>query len=958
MDRAQLPARPDSLPAGVGGVARPSRRACEGGARSGWPSLLAIAALLSGVAPEARQAPPVAPTVEDADYAAFVKQATTRPEFLSPLVDHLPKRAGVPTPKDVLGYHIGTEKKLTYWADQQKWYRALEKALPGRVRTSVIGRTEEGREIMVVFVTSEANLKNLEQNRQNMRRIADPRGLRDAELQRLAATTRPHYHISAGLHSGETNTSEMLMELAYRLAVSEEPSIRQIRDHVIVSMIPTTDIDGRDRYVDWYYAYKIDEAYDGGENYGGPPYWGKYVFHDNNRDINYGVDTLRTYLRWYLEWVPPIWHDLHEAQTLLYTYSAQPPHNANWDPLLYNDLMFFANYEVSRMTGYGMPGVWHFGFMDAWSPGYLAIAAQNHNGMLRMYEIFNQGGANTKKARFQGPVTQRQWYRPNPVPAGEVDWSIRNSINYSETGVLTALELTSKVPAMVVENYLKKARNAIQAGATKPPHAFVIPAGQGDPTKVDRVANLLRVQAIEVHRATAEIKVKEGTFPAGSYIVKLNQPYGPLAKTLLERQTYPDPQLQTYDDSAWTMGLANDVEVRTIEDKSILDAPATLLTEDVKTVGTIAGVSGAAGALIAVKHNGALGLITFRYRLRDVAVRAAKAPFKVGDEEYPAGSFLVPASDRARRAIESLGLQAASLPQAPQVETVEVDLPRLAIYTTWSSTEKVGWYRLAFDRFEIPYDLIHKDQARAGNLRAKYDVILVPHQGQGQSGKSLVFEQPKLSKPLPYRKNERFKTFGFYAETDDTRGGMGLEGAAEFDRFVRDGGVLVTTGIASAFPVDFGIAKGVDQQTPQAGFYAPGPYVQSEILLPAHPVVWGYTGKTLPVRYAGGPLLQAGPPAEFAAAAGSSPERPQVVARFQGGEAGVLSGLLRGADQIRNRPMIVDARNGKGRVIVFATNPIYRWQTFGEHQMIFNTLLFWNDLPGEGATPTTTAPVR
>src|SRR4029453_15351828 len=167
---------------------------------------------------------------------------------------------------------------------------------------------------------------------------------------------------------------------------------------------------------------------------------------------------------------------------------------------------------------------WHFGFMDAWSPGYLAIAAQNHNGMLRMYEIFNQQGANTKKARFTGAQTTRQWYRPNPM-TGEADWSIRNSINYSETAVLTALELTSRMPAMVVENFYKKSANAVTRGQTKPPYGYVIPSGQGDQTKVDRMANLLRVQAIEVHRASSPVTVKEGTFPAGSYIIKLTQPY-------------------------------------------------------------------------------------------------------------------------------------------------------------------------------------------------------------------------------------------------------------------------------------------------------------------------------------------------------------------------------------------------------------------------------------------------
>ena len=629
----------------------------------------------------------------------------------------------MPTPKDVLGYHIGTEKKLTYVADQQRYFRALEKALPGRVKTEVAGKTEEGRDIMVLYVSSEANIKNLEVNRQNTKKIADPRGLTDAQVQQLIANTKPHYHISAGLHSGETNPPEAVIELAYRLAASDEPYIKQIRDNVIVSITGVTDVDGRDRYVDWYYAYKVDEQYDGGENFGGPPYWGKYVFHDNNRDINYGVDSLRVHLNWYLNWVPPIWHDVHEAQTLLYTFSGQPPQNANLDPILYTELPFFATYEVNKLTSYGMPGVWHFGFVDMWSPGYLGFAAANHNGMLRMYEVYNQGGANTKKARLSGGQTTRQWYRPNPALAGEVDWSIRNSINYAQTGLLTALELTSKFPQMVVENYYKKSANAVKRGADKPPHAFVLPAGQRDQSQVDRVANLLRRQAVEVHRANAEIKVKEGTFPAGSYIVKLNQPYGPLAKTLIEKQTYPDASLTTYDDSAWSMGMANNIEIKTIEDKTILDAGATLLKEDVTTLGLLHDPNGAIGAsnsVYIVSHNGSLNLITLRYRLKDSAIKAAKAAFKVGDREFPAGSLLVPASDRARREIELLGLQGLAVQSAPEeVQTVDVDLPRIAMYTTWANTEKVGWVRLAFDRWEIPFDLIHKDHVQSGPTCAR-----------------------------------------------------------------------------------------------------------------------------------------------------------------------------------------------------------------------------------------------
>ena len=372
--------------------------------------------------------------------------------------------------------------------------------------------------------------------------------------------------------------------------------------------------------------------------------------------------------------------------------------------------MFFANYEVSKLTSYGMPGVWHFGFMDAWSPGYLAIAAQNHNGMLRMYEIFNQQGANTKKARFRGPVTTRQWFRPNPVKEGEVDWSIRNSINYSETAVLTALELTSRVPSMVVENFYTRSANAVRKGAEQAPYAFVIPADQGDQTKVDRMANLLRLQGIEVRRTTGPLTVEEGTFPAGSYVVKLNQPYGPLAKTLLERQVYPDAALNTYDDSAWTIGLANNVDVRTIADKAILELPADLLTADAVTRGTLHGQPGA-GMLI-VRQNGALGLTTLRFRLRDIAVKALRKPLKVGEAEYPAGSFVLPSSDRARAEIEKLGLVAGTLPAGVDAEMLDVDLPRIAVYTTWSNTEKVGWVRLAFDRFEIPFDARGKKWVR------------------------------------------------------------------------------------------------------------------------------------------------------------------------------------------------------------------------------------------------------
>src|SRR6476469_3383558 len=241
---------------------------------------------------------------QDADFEKSVKEWTTQPYFISPLVDHLPVVKGIPTPKEVLGYHIGAPYKLTYYADILKYYRALAAASP-RVKIETIGKSDEGRELVVVWVSSDENIKNLDRNRDNLAKIADPRGLPADQIKRLIATTKPHYHFMGGLHSGETGPSEMLMELCYRIATETSPLIKQIRDNVIVSITRVADPDSRDRNVDWFYK-GLDEqaeaaasgrgagggaagaapaAAAGGRGGAGLPYWGKYVFHDNNRDI-------------------------------------------------------------------------------------------------------------------------------------------------------------------------------------------------------------------------------------------------------------------------------------------------------------------------------------------------------------------------------------------------------------------------------------------------------------------------------------------------------------------------------------------------------------------------------------------------------------------------------------------------------------------------------------------------
>ena len=249
---------------------------------------------------------------------------------------------------------------------------------------------------MVVWISSDENIRNLQKNRDNLAQIADPRRASPDQIRQLLASSKPHYHLMGGLHSGETGPSEMLMELAYRLATETSPLIRHIRDNVYVSITPAADPDGRDRNVDWFYrnremgltspgggrgtaetgptgeAGQTSPAAGGGGRGGGTPgvpYWGKYVFHDNNRDINLSQISMRAITDWYFTAHPPIMHDWHESQPLLYTYSGAAPQNPNLDPILFAELPFFSNFELAQMTKWGMPGVYTHAFMDGWSPG-------------------------------------------------------------------------------------------------------------------------------------------------------------------------------------------------------------------------------------------------------------------------------------------------------------------------------------------------------------------------------------------------------------------------------------------------------------------------------------------------------------------------------------------------------------------------------------------------------------
>jgi 8-oxo-dGTP pyrophosphatase MutT (NUDIX family) len=956
---------------------------------------------------------------QDEVFARLYREWTGEAKYGSPLVDHLPVVRGVPTPKDVIGHYIGAPRQLTYYADILRYYRALAAATP-RVRVEHVGTSDEGRELVVVWVSSDQNMRLLQQNRDQLAKVADPRGLTEAQVRQLIATTKPSYHLTGGLHSSESGPSEMLMELVYRLATETSPVITRIRDNVYVSVTPVADPDGRDRYVDWFYqgleaaetgtvaagsagpapqpGRPAEPVAEGGAPRGGGappggalPYWGKYVFHDNNRDINLSLTDARALMDWYFTAHPPIMHDLHESMTLLYTFSGGPPQNPNLDALLFAELPWFANWELAQMTKWGMPGVYTHAYMDSWSPGYYASVAYNHNGLMKMYETQSgrdaaptvpappaaapaadagkvvppqppRGGTSAESAvapqpprtgmpgepaRGAGPgpaalptgrggAQEREWYRGLPVPPTAVAaFSRRDNTNYMETAALSALQLTSMFPATIVENFYVKTRNAIDDGRTKAPFGFVIPV-QRDMTRVAELVRILRLQGIEVGRTASDFKAGGAAFPAGSYVIKRDQPYGRLAKNLLETQVYPDVRLGTYDDSGWTMGLLMGVAVKEVADAAILTVP-TMPVGRVTVKGAIAG-AGTAG--LAVAHLGSNNMITLRYRFREAPMKIAEKAFSAEGVEFPAGSFVVagPPIAALRAAVEELGLTGAALARLPDVPMHDAGAPRIAVYSQWTNTQDLGWYRLTFDKLGVPYELIYKEQVRKGGLRAKYDVILMAAQ---TLTRQVVLQAP-AARPQPYQRTAKYRFLGMYGETPDMSGGFGDEGVAAFEQFLEGGGTLIAAGSAVRFPIEFGWAHTVDAD-PVTGVTAQRPIVEADIARPDHPTFYGYTGTTLPLKYVGGFTLRVG-----------VADQANVLGRYTGGEASVLSGEMVGADQLRQKAFAVDvprACNGRGRVILFANNPIYRWQNHVEFNLVFNSLLNWDYVPPPARAP-------
>ncbi|HEY3988152.1 MAG TPA: M14 family zinc carboxypeptidase [Acidobacteriaceae bacterium] len=950
----------------------------------------------------------------DESYTDAIRKYTTAPEFNSPLTDYLPASKTVPTPAKVLGDISGAPNMLPYAEDVYKYFRELAAASP-RVRVVTIGQTEEGREMIAVAVADASLLAHQKENDERLAKLADPRTLDmdDAKAAPLIAQSTPVYYITGTIHSPETGAPTALMELAYRLAVDDSPYIQYIRSHVITLITPVVEVDGRDRMVDLYRWHKAHP----GETYPRLYYWGHYVAHDNNRDaMTMNLALTRNVLNTYLAWHAQVLHDLHESVPFLYDNTVgDEPYNSWIDPILTNEWQMLGWSNVQAMEKFGMPGVFTHGDFDTWSPGYLMFLAAMHNGISRLYETFGNGGADTVERVLTPDEYARAWYKPNP-PLPKVLWSQRDNNNYEETALLTTLSYFAQNSKLFLNNYYLKSKRSILKPTQNGPAAYVLTADDPSPSRQAMLLRVLRDQHVEIEQTTAAMTVElpepksadideakpakpkpptSQTFPAGSYVIRMDQPYSRIADALLDRQFWSpqDPQKHPYDDTGWSLGPLFGVDTTRILDTAILKAPMHLVADPTAPSST----ASLSGDTFLIENHADPSLITLRYQLAHATITATDAAMTSGGHQYPVGTWIVrgiSASD-LEKAAAPLHLHAVAASDLPAVASHSVTAPRIALMHTWLDTQPEGWWRLALDNLHVPYTYISTQTVAAEpDLRAKYDVILFAPVGYG-STERILNGIPMWGNAMPWQKSEITPNLGRIDSTLDVRPGLGEAGLAHLRDFIQRGGLFIASQDSAQFAIETGLAPGVSI-APRSDIKVVGTILNTALVTktdtPESPVLTGYA--TPPAVYSeegmsfnvsnlltgdshlraeaktprptgrGGPddpdvpqdRSFAEPPPVPKAKPWEpmpltveqtrnnpyvipEPERPQVLLRYADSKDLLVAGLLDHGDKLAQHAAVVAAHLGSGTTLLFANNPLYRGETIGSYALVTNAIL-------------------
>jgi hypothetical protein len=397
-------------------------------------------------------------------------------------------------------------------------------------------------------------------------------------------------------------------------------------------------------------------------------------------------------------------------------------------------------------------------------------------------------------------------------------------------------------------------------------------------------------------------------------------------------------------------------------DASVRTADLAPLTDAPPITGTVSG----AGPAFLMKDTGQEALLAARYRLATFRIDVAERSFRVGSLDYPAGTWILPSADGLADAVRGvaseLGLDFTSATAAPDVPRREAKAPRLGVWVPWADTDSIGWIRYSLDQRRVSYTYLRDEDMRAGGLGEKVDVILYGHVDLELAEQ--IHGLPKQWGPMPFKKTEATPSHGSPAESDDVTGGIGWQGLAHLQRFVEEGGLLVTLGSGTSLALEGGLVRGVRRvaggvprstdgdggassaAVQRVGTRTPGAHVRVTFARPDHPIAYGYPARTHVFRQ-NFPLYDT--PRKwlrmaYCTSCLDGPEDPSGIVLEWGDREGgpfVVSGQAWGEGNLVGRPAVLDLPAGRGRVVAFNFNPLHRDQNRGDHRLVWNAILNW-----------------
>ncbi len=840
------------------------------------------------------------------------------------------------SPEQFLGFKVGTDRKLADFNQIHAYFQKLAQESP-KLQLLNVGNSTLNRPMLLAVITSEKNMANLETYRQIVRRLRDPRTLSEEEARNLAKEGKVILLITCNIHATEIASSQMAMEFAFKLVTGQTPfDADKALEDVIVLLMPTINPDGQQMVVDWYRKY-VGTKYEGGPM---PWLYHPYAGHDNNRDwFMFNLAETRAVTRvLYHDWLPQIHIDEHQMGSTgarLFVPPFMNPPIPNVQPLLWRSVNLCGANMAYDLQKNGFKGVVHGRSYTGWWIGACDDTSWLHNVVGILSEMAS--------VRVASPI----YIEPNEIPQAYYEksmefidpwpggwWRLRDLVDYELTLTFSLVKTAHLHKEDFLFNFYQMCRNSIEKREKNEPFAFVIPVTQHDLPTALRMVDILLFGGVEVHQAKEDFVAGGKIYPAGSFVIKLAQPYKPYAWALLERQKYPDlrqypggPPVPPYDNAGWTLPLQMGVDCDQIDEpfeaklEKIEQAPAP----------KILPLDFSAPYFVLDCRVNASWQAVFKLLSQKAEVYRSKQAVKGQGFEVPAGSFIIKTTPDIQKILpglmEKLRIQAYPLEDVSTIPKAPLRNPRIALYQSWRSNMDEGWTRFVFDDMGIPYKTIHNDAFKAPkgkklDLRADYDVIV------------FASESPdiiKTGRPSPTSERARFFMANFPPEYE---GGIEKEGVDALKAFVEAGGILVMMNQACGLAIsDLQVpVRNELERVERTKFFCPTSLLRIEV------------DNTTPIGY-GMPDKAA---VMFSDSLAMTTRLPlpewdrKVVATFPERDI-LLSGWLLGEEMIARRAAVVDTTYKKGHIILIGIACQHRGQAHGTYKFLLNALLYPQD---------------